>query len=141
MGDRFCPVARHTGSAGITSDLQRSAWSSKHMPIRCVTHFVKGDWCQCAATLGLPMWTDKLRPCYRCNVSHVDLGGPASVAVHYAPFREYARTDYELACQECVFFCRVSGRDVESRRACIMTGAMAKEAASLSPRAPSMRPA
>ena len=35
--------------------------------------FVKGDWCEYAATLGLPTWADGLKPCYRRNVSLSDL--------------------------------------------------------------------
>ena len=66
-------MTRHDWESWGGLDLERMAVAGLTLGFRCDLIYIKGDWAEYAGTFGLPQWTDKFRPCYKCNASVEDL--------------------------------------------------------------------
>jgi hypothetical protein len=103
LARRVHPTARDDGSQwSVFSDLHRADQSGNGLEVRAVLLYIKGDWAEYCHTLGMPMWSDSLRCCFKCNAdldNRFNIYGitPSSCG----EFCENADEDYELACLRC----------------------------------------
>jgi hypothetical protein len=95
------PTDRHDGSAWRPSDQSRSTRSGDRMPCRGAIIFIKGDWAEYAHTVGLPVWSDGIRPCYECAGSGEDLYTPHGNTVLGLRWPTTTDDDYHQACDRC----------------------------------------
>jgi hypothetical protein len=95
------PSARHDGSPWRPSDGWRATKAMQKMPMRAACLYVKGDWAEFTATLGLPSWNSGVRPCYTCNSFGADMYVGAGNEVGCLRWRINAVADYDSACERC----------------------------------------
>ena len=55
------PSTRHDADGWSASDGFRQVKAKLKMAARAAIVYIKGDWCEHAHTLGLPLWSDSLR--------------------------------------------------------------------------------
>ncbi len=67
------PSARHDGGPLRPSDVWRATTAGQTIHMRAACLYVKGDWAELTATLGLPSWNSGVRPCYTCNSLGADM--------------------------------------------------------------------
>ena len=95
------PERRHDGNAWAPSDAKRELFSGVQMGTRAIVIYIKGDWAEYSNTLGLPAWTDSLRPCFQCVACGPEMHVPhgnSPVGLRWACNRE---EDYGQACARC----------------------------------------
>ena len=101
------PVRRHDSSDWKPSDAKRRNLSGKEM-IKGACLYIKGDWCEYAATWGFPTWRDALRPCFECNAFGLDMYCCAGNSFHELRWGTNDDHDYERACATCEILVRLT---------------------------------
>ena len=96
------PESRHDSEAWRDSDVGRASRAGTKLQCHFAVIYLKLDWAEFVATLGLPAWTDSVRPCPKCNC---DLGnryiGLACADNSVGPFRMNERGDHERSTAFC----------------------------------------
>ena len=96
------PLNRHDFKEWGGPDLERMVAAGVALGFRCALIYIKGDWAEYAGTFGLPTWTDRFRPCYKCNASVDDLYCLEGLSpICCGKFRENGPEDYWDACERC----------------------------------------
>jgi hypothetical protein len=102
------PTNRHDGAGWKPSDQSRSTRSSDRMPCRGAIIFIKGDWAEYAHTVGLPQWSDGMRPCYECVGVGADLYTSHGNSVLGLRWVTNTDDDYHRACDRCEVHVRLT---------------------------------
>ena len=111
MSEKRYPRARHTGP-WLPSDVSRQALAGERLSMRSCILYIKGDWAEYAASIGLPTWQDAARPCYCCNAPGGDeLHSHEGAGKHSFPHRENIEGDYFAACDRCEIVIWMSEED------------------------------
>eukprot|EP00969_Alexandrium_andersonii_P093375 4123631-Alexandrium_andersonii.AAC.1 len=66
MAEGKMPSARPGGEDWSVEDGDRAALAGMQLAAPCCILYVKGDWSEYAASLGLPTWQDNRCPCLYC---------------------------------------------------------------------------
>ena len=71
------------------------------MQYRGAVLFLKGDWAEFATTVGLPMWSDAMRPCFKCNTDVEGMHLTNDISPISCPWTLNAPGDYARECARC----------------------------------------
>ena len=102
------PTGRHDLIEWKTSDRARKGRGGTYFPAKGVVVYVKGDWAEYVHTLGFPLWSDGLRPCFCCAGSGCDLyvaNGCSTLGLRW-PLNDAG--EYDRACTECEIVVQVA---------------------------------
>lgn len=97
------PQRRHDGAPWSEHDVSagRADRAGRALPMPCALIFLKGDWAEFCARLGVPTWANACRPCFLCSGFGKSLYSPAGISLDALPFRKNTDQDFEEACRRC----------------------------------------
>ena len=95
------PTERHDLKEFTDREPLRADLAGKRMRRRVAILYIKGDWAEYAHTLGLPSWSECIRPCWICNAYGDDMyeclgNGPTGLRWNLND-----EQDYYDACDRC----------------------------------------
>ena len=92
---------RHDRSPWHETDIDRASMAGgAAVAVYCLL-WIKGDWAECATTLGFPSWNSAIRPCFGCNCTLDDMFNLLGVGPFNCPHRINDDDDYFAACSRC----------------------------------------
>jgi hypothetical protein len=102
MATRAYPLARHDAQPWRPTDSSRAAMGGDQLKARFCVLYLNVDWMEVATTLGMPSWSDGIRPCYTCNALRECMCELDMVDENSAGnFRENLEDEYYTACERC----------------------------------------
>jgi hypothetical protein len=107
------PTSRHDEAEWKTSDRARQGRGGTRLPARGAVIYVKGDWSEYSHTLGLPLWSDGLRPCFCCAGCGEDLYVAHGCSTNGLRWPLNDSGEYDRACRQCEFRVRVTAENKE----------------------------
>ena len=101
LASGYFPERRHDGAPWRASDTHRARLNGQRMGMRSACIYVKGDWAECASTLGFPSWNDGLRPCFECSAFGAALYVALGNSLVGLRWGDSADDEYFDACERC----------------------------------------
>ena len=95
------PTERHDSMPFRDTDQYRINLAGSNIGFRCACLYMKGDWMEFAATVGLAPWQDALRPCYECTSYGSDMFETAGISMDAMRWHLNDDESYFVACERC----------------------------------------
>ena len=94
------PTERHDRRAWLASDSKRAGNGGALIPKgACI--YIKGDWMELATALGIPPWSDSMRPCFDCNCMRSTMFRCQASSMEQLEWHVNNEEDYYDACDRC----------------------------------------
>ena len=94
------PSERHDRRAWLPSDRKRATNAGTPM-IKGACLYIKGDWMEFASTMGMPTWSDSIRPCFDCNCMRSNMYQVAGSSMDQLTWHLNNDLEYYTACDRC----------------------------------------
>ena len=94
------PEKRHDGTDFGDSERTRHELAGSECMLGAVV-YIKGDWQEFTATIGLPTWQDLWHPCFKCWATREQLFTVGDLSAMSSPHEPKLPHDYEEACERC----------------------------------------
>jgi hypothetical protein len=102
MKNKTFPDSRHDKKRWSDLDkLWRVGLATTALRFQAILVYLKGDWAECAHTLGFPSWASKDFPCLFCDTTLTKMFGFRGISLLELPWKEHDSNRYFEACAHC----------------------------------------